>query len=137
MTYTLNDISVVARELKSLLTQCAVFTFEGTLGAGKTTLVQEFLSQCGVTDVIQSPTFTYINTYSTADGRHFYHFDLYRLSSQQDFIDAGFYEYLYIPNSWAVIEWPEIIKPLLKHKVCHVKIDYRDLESRVLKIDVK
>ncbi len=98
---------------------CGVYLCRNAWGR-KTTLIKEFLRQCGVTEVVQSPTFTYLNVYQGDKGAEFYHFDLYRLSANQDFIDAGFYEYLYAPKSWAVIEWPEIIMPLLKHRVCHV-----------------
>ena len=61
------------------------------------------------------PTFTYMNQYKGMDG-WFYHLDLYRMGSLQDFMQAGFGEYLEQPNSWVLIEWPEIIEPLLKRK---------------------
>jgi tRNA threonylcarbamoyladenosine biosynthesis protein TsaE len=124
LLYSLDTIESAVDVLYALLPNCAVFTFTGTLGAGKTTLVQHLLRRCGVTEVITSPTFTYVNTYTTSDGYTMYHFDLYRMHSLQDFLDAGFDEYLYAPNSWAFIEWPEIVMPLLTRTVCHVFIDY-------------
>jgi tRNA threonylcarbamoyladenosine biosynthesis protein TsaE len=124
--YSLETIGNVVQVLYNLMPECSVFTFTGTLGAGKTTLVQHLLRHCGIKEVITSPTFTYVNIYTNEQGKTFYHFDLYRMHSLQDFLDAGFEEYLYQPNSWAFIEWPEIIMPLLTHRVCHVHITYYD-----------
>lgn len=132
--YSLNTIETAVELLVAQMDRCQVFTFTGPLGAGKTTLVKKFLAHCGVTDVVTSPTFTYMAEYTNAAGQTFYHFDLYRLSSTAEFIEAGFAEYLYKPDSWALIEWPEIIRPLLTHTVCEVTLVHRSLEERVLTI---
>lgn len=134
--YTLCDIERVAKNLKQLLNDCSVLTFTGPLGAGKTTLIKELLRQCGISQTVTSPTFTYMNMYEDPSGRTFYHFDLYRIGSMQEFQEAGFDEYLYEPESHALIEWPEHILPLLTHKVCHVAIDYHDdPEKRVMHLE--
>lgn len=99
-------------------------TFTGSLGAGKTTLISNLVRQLGTQDQVNSPTFTYVNIYQLPDGKKIYHFDLYRINFLEEFIAAGFDEYLYAPNSWALIEWPEVIKPLLTHDVCDVVIDH-------------
>ena len=130
LTYSVTDIPAVVKTLHELLGFCKVMTFTGSLGAGKTTLVQELLRYEGVQDVIQSPTFNYVSLYTTPSGLRFYHFDLYRLSSVRDFMEAGFHEYLYDPNSYAFIEWPEIIMPILTKQVCHVRIDYVHEDAR-------
>jgi tRNA threonylcarbamoyladenosine biosynthesis protein TsaE len=60
----------------------SVLLLEGDLGAGKTTLVQSLGAGLGVTDTIDSPTFTLINEYP--EGRvPLYHLDLYRLEPDQ------------------------------------------------------
>jgi tRNA threonylcarbamoyladenosine biosynthesis protein TsaE len=133
-SYGVDEIEVIALELKKLLPRCKVMTFQGTLGAGKTTLVGELLRACGVKEVVTSPTFTYVNSYRNAQGDSFYHFDCYRLDSAQAFLDVGFDEYLYFPHSWSFIEWPEIIEPLLKTGVCRVFLDYDGVENRRIKV---
>jgi tRNA threonylcarbamoyladenosine biosynthesis protein TsaE len=133
LVYTIDTLGEVADELATLLGQCAVMTFSGSLGAGKTTLIQALLQRCGVDADVQSPTFNYLNIYPNAAGQEFYHFDLYRLANKEDFLQAGFWEYLYQPNSWALIEWPDMIMPLLKHRVCQVLIDHHGLERRKLR----
>jgi len=133
LIYSLDEVDFAARELRSLMPFCSVFTFVGMLGAGKTTLIQALFRQCGIDAVIQSPTFTYLVPYINQDEQRFYHFDLYRLKDGKEFVDAGFSEYLYQPESWAFIEWPEIIMPVLKKSVCHVSLDYLGEEQRVLR----
>ena len=136
--YGVDEVESVAQRLKDLLSTCKVMTFTGTLGAGKTTLIRSLLRQCGVQGDITSPTFTYMNVYEDDQGNNLYHFDLYRITSVDIFVNAGFDEYLYQPNSWALIEWPEVIEPLLTHDVCHVYLDYYDeLEKRKLRVVCK
>lgn len=128
ITYGLEDIPDVVEKLYALLSSCSVMTFTGPLGAGKTTLVRLLLQRCGVTDLITSPTFTYVNVYENGSSETFYHFDVYRIKSLNEFKAAGFDEYLYQPSSWAFIEWPEIIEPLLTHNVCRVTIEYEGIK---------
>lgn len=128
---SLADIPTITTELKSILPECAVITFTGPLGAGKTTLVRTLLQELGVQGPITSPTFTYLNQYENQQGQTFYHFDCYRLTSLNDFLAAGFDEFLYQPNSWTFIEWPDIVLPLLTHHVCHVAIDYHNSQRSI------
>jgi len=86
----------------------AVVALRGELGAGKTTFVQGFLQGLGIQDTAQSPTFTYLQIY----GNQVYHFDLYRLTSEQQFISLGFEEFLH-EDKIVIIEWPERIESLL------------------------
>lgn len=119
-----NELSALVRLLQDLTKTKKVFTFSGTLGAGKTTLIQSFCRSLGVTEPIQSPTYTYMNIYH-ATNLTIYHFDLYRLTTYQDFLDAGFDEYLLLPDSICLIEWPEIILPVLSpENTCSIAIDY-------------
>lgn len=134
--YALGEIDSVVESLAQLMPYCSVFTFSGSLGAGKTTLIKHLLAYCGVADLITSPTFLYVIPYTNDKGQIFYHFDLYRLKTVDDFIDAGFAEYLYAPNSWAFIEWPEIIQPLLKQKFCNVFIDYYGQNERIVNFEL-
>lgn len=114
----------------------SVITFTGPLGAGKTTLIAQLLHQAGINEPITSPTFTYVNEYRNEAGVRFYHFDLYRLTKLDDFLSAGFDEYLYEPQSYALIEWPGVIEELLDHNVCHITLDYyRELEERRIEIE--
>lgn len=128
--YALDELNTVVDYLQAQFDRCAVFTFTGSLGTGKTTLIRALLRRCGVTGVIASPTFTIVQMYRGAHGDTLYHFDCYRLKSLSEFRDAGFDEYLYEPGSWCFIEWPEVIMPLLHHRVCHVSLSYQGSAQR-------
>ncbi len=132
LRYTYDDLDRVVELLYDIMKTHQVFTFSGPLGAGKTTLIKRLLARCVVRDLVVSPTFTYVAIYSNEQGQTFYHFDLYRLSSLSSFIEAGFDEYLYLPHSWALIEWPEICEPLLTKGVCHIVLDYLSEHERSL-----
>jgi tRNA threonylcarbamoyladenosine biosynthesis protein TsaE len=126
LRYTLDQLDTAVGVVKDQMKHCSVVTFTGDLGAGKTTLIRALLRDLGVSEPITSPTFTYMNRYVTAGGKIIYHFDLYRLNNLNEFMEQGFYEYLYQPESWCLIEWPAIIMPLLTHEVCHITLDYEN-----------
>ena len=136
LVYSEDQLQQAVELIYPLFQQCAVLTFTGSLGAGKTTLIQALLRRAGVEGPIQSPTFNYVNRYMTNAKLAVYHFDLYRLHTLEDFLQAGFDEYLYRPHSKALIEWPGIIDPLLQHDVCHITIDYEGLEMRRISYQV-
>lgn len=135
LTYSFKEITRAVALLESLLNRCTIFTFTGTLGAGKTTLIRAFLQTLGVTEHITSPTFSYVNIYTTANNRIIYHFDLYRMSSLEEFFAQGFEEYLQQPNSIVLIEWPELLEHILSNNMhtCHIQLDYNGLNKRRLK----
>jgi tRNA threonylcarbamoyladenosine biosynthesis protein TsaE len=126
LIYSFDERDVVVNELKKLMPDYQVFAFIGPLGAGKTTIIRDLLRDCGVVGTITSPTFMYVNEYENSQHQKLYHFDLYRIKSVEEFQFNGFDEYLYQPNSWAFIEWPEVIASLLDHKVCFVSFGYDD-----------
>ena len=136
ITYGIHQIDEVAQMLWALRDRCAVFTFIGSLGAGKTTLVRSLLKQAGVVGSIASPTFTYVNIYENREGHLLYHFDCYRITALDNFLQAGFDEYLYQKNSWCFIEWPEVVMPIVDHRACHIVIDYLSDDQRMLSFRV-
>ena len=132
--YGLEDISKVAEFVNSALKKVQLLTFQGQLGAGKTTLIKNVLSQLGVAEEdVTSPTFTYVNVYKTNVGKVVYHFDLYRVDDLQMFYRLGFDEYLQDTDAIILIEWPEVVMSILP-KHLEVKIDYEDVEKRRLSL---
>ncbi len=127
--YSQSDIyRLVAKRIMPLLQRCSIFTLDGPLGAGKTTLVKEILKQAGIIEPVTSPTFGYVNTYHTKTTT-IHHFDLYRVSSLETFVDAGLEELIEQNDAISFIEWPGVIDQLLEKfehqgSVCHIKIAY-------------
>lgn len=141
--FTLEQLaSLVRDDIIPLLKRHTVIALYGPLGIGKTTLVKEVLRQCGVEEPVTSPTFGYVNTYTLSDGESFNHFDLYRLTMLDQFIDAGFDEYISRSKTISFIEWPEIIEPLLEDmlidkNVARLFLDYDldDVSRRLIRCD--
>lgn len=138
LIYTHNELDQIVLLCAGILQNKQVITFTGGLGAGKTTFIRHLLTHWGVEETcITSPTFTYVNIYTNKEDITFYHFDLYRITTLQEFIHAGFGEYLYAPQSIALIEWPEPILPLLKTSVAHCIFEYGQQEDeRIIQIEI-
>lgn len=141
-SYSLEELdAIVLQRILPLMACSSIFTFSGQLGAGKTTCIKKILLQCGVTDIVTSPTFAYMNTYKGYDEKIFNHFDLYRINSLEEFISFGFDEYLYNEKNYNFIEWPDVISPLLKNlgasnRIIDIKFDYgEDILARYININ--
>ena len=78
--YHLHQINKVIDYLDENL-QSPVICFEGSLGAGKTTLISRLCQKWQVSDSVNSPTFSIINNYNSATKGLIYHFDFFRLES--------------------------------------------------------
>ncbi|AEI51272.1 tRNA (adenosine(37)-N6)-threonylcarbamoyltransferase complex ATPase subunit type 1 TsaE [Runella slithyformis] len=110
--FDLQEIDKVAARLVDAYGASSVWLFEGQMGAGKTTLIKAICKQAGVLSTVQSPTFSIINEYLTANGETIYHFDCYRLKNTAEAYDIGVEEYLDSGNL-CLIEWPDKIAELL------------------------
>ncbi len=122
--YSLDELPRVAQQIFDICRGCQVFTFTGSLGAGKTTLVKEMLALKGVKGPIMSPTYAYVISYENSQGERLHHFDLYRLSDAHEFFELGLNELLEESKSYSFIEWPEIILPYIKQDICTIDIGY-------------
>ncbi|UNY98152.1 tRNA (adenosine(37)-N6)-threonylcarbamoyltransferase complex ATPase subunit type 1 TsaE [Zhouia spongiae] len=117
MNYTLVDISSIARHILNNA-KSNVLLFYGEMGVGKTTLIKEIVKELGVKDITSSPTFSIVNEYEGNNGK-IYHFDFYRLESEDEAYDIGLEDYLYTDNL-CLIEWPEKIKNLLPEDATNI-----------------
>ena len=102
----LDELPEVAQKIIDQL-QHKLITFEGEMGAGKTTFIKEFVKALGTNDEVSSPTFSIVNEYDTDKGK-VYHFDFYRLNHEDEALDFGIEEYLY-SNQYCLMEWPNKI----------------------------
>lgn len=115
----LEELNGVAQSLISNFKH-KIILFKGEMGAGKTTLIKEIISQMRSQDETSSPTFSIVNEYETEMGKVF-HFDLYRIKSEEEAMDFGIEEYLYSGN-FCFIEWPVKIENLIPENHHIVKI---------------
>lgn len=102
-------------------------------GHGKTKFAEGFLSFFGLQKEISSPTFTIVNEYHK-DDTNIYHFDVYRLSSIDEFYSIGGEQYL--GNGICLIEWGEIIKDALPPNYIQINFerDFENENKRILKV---
>ncbi|MGK0386850.1 MAG: tRNA threonylcarbamoyladenosine biosynthesis protein TsaE [Patiriisocius sp.] len=110
LTYSLSEIPMVASTLMKHLTYKTVL-FYGEMGVGKTTLIKQLAKELGVKETLTSPTFSIVNEYEAND-TILYHFDCYRLASEEEAFDIGIEDYL-DAGHYSFIEWPEKIKNVL------------------------
>jgi len=81
-----------------------VIYLEGDLGAGKTTLTRGLLRGLGHEGSVKSPTYAIVESYEMA-AVAIHHFDLYRFSDPEEWLDAGLVD-LFDERSVCLIEWP-------------------------------
>ncbi|MCQ2310600.1 MAG: tRNA (adenosine(37)-N6)-threonylcarbamoyltransferase complex ATPase subunit type 1 TsaE [Paludibacteraceae bacterium] len=113
---------------------CRVIAFDAPMGAGKTTFIKQLCEELGTTDIVNSPTFAIVNVYDTPTDGEIYHFDCYRLKDIREAQDFGAEEYLYSGNL-CLIEWPDIIEPLLPEDTLYVHIRVQENGDRLLTIE--
>lgn len=107
----------------------------GDLGSGKTKFTEGFLEFFGLDDEISSPTFTIVNEYCKND-LNIYHFDVYRLEDLDEFYAIGGTEYF--DNGICLIEWGELIEPILSRYIkISISKDNDDENKRYIDIDFK
>ncbi len=132
---TLADLPLAAMKFLEETDNRKVFAFNGQMGAGKTTFIVSLLTAMGVEDIEGSPTYSLVNTYETPAFGKIYHFDLYRLNSEEEAFDIGIEEMLY-GGGYCFIEWPEKIPNLLPENTISVQITTNEEGQRMISIDV-
>nr|WP_041620895.1 tRNA (adenosine(37)-N6)-threonylcarbamoyltransferase complex ATPase subunit type 1 TsaE [Paludibacter propionicigenes] len=130
---SLGTIHKTAQEFIELIGKNTVFAFNGKMGAGKTTFIKAICEVMGVKETVNSPTFSIVNEYESADGRIIFHFDCYRINKVQEALDFGAEEYLYSGNL-CFIEWSENIAPILPESI--VNVDIEETENGKRKITI-
>jgi len=127
---TINDLPLAAGKLLAFAGQERVFLFSGDMGAGKTTFIKSICSTLGVNETVTSPTYSLVNQYETTDNT-IYHFDFYRIKTEDEAYDIGFEEYLYSGN-YCFIEWPEKIPSFWPEKYVKISLSIKDNDQRLL-----
>ena len=130
---SLNDIDNAAKAFVEAMDQNTVFAFYGKMGAGKTTFIKAVCEALGVTEVVNSPTFSIVNEYrSETTDELIYHFDFYRIKKLDEVYDMGYEDYFY-SGAVCFIEWPELIEELLPGEAVKVEITEQEDGSRIVK----
>ena len=111
-----------------------IYMLIGDLGVGKTVFTQGFAEGLGITEAVNSPTFTILQVYD--EGKMpFYHFDVYRIGDIDEMDEIG-YEDCFYGEGVTIIEWADLIKEIIPESAHRIEIkkdltkglDYRRIE---------
>lgn len=132
----LDQLTQVSELLISWRDKSDIIAFYGPMGAGKTTLIKNLCHQLGVSDEVNSPTFALVNEYPSIKEKSIFHFDFYRIKKLEEVFDIGYEDYFY-SGHLCLIEWPELIDPLMPEHFIKVSISYgKNDDERVIECSV-
>lgn len=130
---TIESTQSLAAILGGVLEGGEVIELTSDLGGGKTTFMKGVARGMGITDVVQSPTFTLSLIHPAPDGRELHHFDFYRLT-EPGVMKAELAESLEQPNAVVAIEWGDIVHDILPDTRITVNITVPQEETRTITI---
>ena len=97
-----------------------VYCLSGDLGVGKTVFTKGFAKGLEVTEYVTSPTFAIVNEY---EGRlPLYHYDVYRISCEEEMEDTGYEDYFY-GEGVCLVEWAELVKDLIPQDAIWITVE--------------
>jgi tRNA threonylcarbamoyladenosine biosynthesis protein TsaE len=121
-------LSDFAEALAGCIQPGDIIYLHGNLGAGKTTFCKYFLRSIGFDGMVKSPTYALVEPYCV-HGRHYYHFDLYRLTDPLELDTIGVEDY-FRSDSVVLVEWPQKGKGILPEPTLTLNIDIIDDNTR-------
>ena len=131
LTYSEAETYHAGEKLAAALTAGDVVAMRGGLGAGKTAFTRGIAAGLFVTAAVSSPTFTIVNEYS--GDVPLYHFDMYRLESEEELFDIGWDEYLEL-GGICVVEWSEKVSAAIPSDAIIVSIENLGGDMRRIEI---
>tara|TARA_B100000579_G_scaffold180351_1_gene146957 strand:- start:233 stop:637 length:405 start_codon:yes stop_codon:yes gene_type:complete len=130
----LNKIEITEEQLGSFTKEYlldlpvpSVVGFQGSLGAGKTTIIKKIIENLGIKEVVTSPTFNIVRNYNN-ENLDVYHVDLYRISSIHEFNDLDLP--LFKEDTLFFIEWSDLLPAANLDNWRLIKIEVIDEDTR-------
>ncbi len=115
------DTRAIGAELGRNARPGQVYTLIGDLGVGKTVFTQGVAEGLGITEPVNSPTFTIVQVYE--EGRlPFYHFDVYRIGDVEEMEEIG-YEDCFYGQGLCLVEWANLIEEILPEHYTRITIE--------------
>ena len=129
-----NETILEGKKIGATLAPGAIVALYGELGAGKTAFTRGIAEGLGITMCVQSPTFTIVNEYPGEVP--LFHFDMYRLETENELFDIGWDDYLQRGGVCAV-EWSEKVPNAFPPDTTVVKLSILSENERRLEISNK
>ena len=124
---TLDELDNFTKEYLLDLPVPSVVGFQGSLGAGKTTIIKNIIKNLEIEEMVTSPTFNIVRSYKK-DDLDVYHVDLYRISSIHEFYDLDLP--LFKENTLFFIEWSDLLPDANLDNWRLIKIEVIDEKTR-------
>jgi tRNA threonylcarbamoyladenosine biosynthesis protein TsaE len=136
-THSVTDTAEYGVKFAKTLSNGNFVAFYGGLGVGKTAFITGLANEIVPTAYVHSPTYSILNLYvNESDGRKIYHYDMYRISDENDLYGVGFYET--DSDAIVLIEWSENIEfalPCVYFKITIGRTESADDNLRSIKIE--
>lgn len=110
-----------------------VWLFVGEMGAGKTTSIKNICQAIEVEDAVSSPTFSIVNEYFSAQHGTVYHFDCFRIKSDDEAQGLGLEDYFY-SGYHCLVEWPDKVEAFIPDEFLLLQFEKIDEQTRKLTI---
>ena len=118
----------LAKQLEEDLSLPTFIALYGDLGVGKTAFVRGFARVFSPNALVRSPTFALVNEYPSRSSRRVFHFDMYRITDEDDLYSIGYYDYL-DDGSICLVEWSENIPYAIPEDYIKVELSKTDLDK--------
>ena len=125
-THSEQETWEVGKKLAAQAKPGQIFALIGDLGVGKTIFTKGMAAGLGISEPVNSPTFTIVQVYE--EGRMpFYHFDVYRIGDIEEMDEIGYEDYFY-GEGVCLVEWANLIEELMPEQTIWLTIE-KDLEK--------
>lgn len=130
----LRETELLGEKIADRLKKGTVIALIGELGTGKTAMTKAIAKGLGITENVNSPTFTLVQEYYSGK-LPFFHFDVYRVDAIDELDVIDFNEYFY-SDGICVVEWADLIEEELPDEAIRVFLEYaKEEDSRIIKIE--
>ena len=126
------ETSILAKQFSAILQKGDCVSLIGNLGSGKTFFTKALCKEFLIEDA-NSPTFALLNPYVGKE--KFFHFDFYRVKSEQELLDIGLYDYLNDEEAISIIEWADLFPKVLPKNRYEISIQINSDFSRTFRIE--
>ena len=135
-TFSENETIILGTKIARFLTTGDVIALFGELGSGKTCIIKGICQGLAVKEDVTSPTFTIINEY--INKFPIYHFDFYRINSDDEIYGLGYEEYFY-GSGICLIEWADRIEKFLPSNriEIHLKNIFEEGKENIREIKIR
>ncbi len=137
-TNSTDETKEIGRRLAEILytggDRSAYIAMRGEMGVGKTAFTSGFASYFDIKGV-KSPTYSVMNTHTSSGGIRLYHFDMYRIDTDDDLYSIGYDDYV-DAEGYKIVEWSENIEDMIPRDAIIVTISRQDDGEEKRKIEI-